>query len=64
MAQQLMDQDAIARGDVDETLRDVMEPETDADMNDEQRNDWATVTRAPGQGPGPETGVGVGVGVG
>ncbi|CCU98994.1 unnamed protein product [Malassezia sympodialis ATCC 42132] len=32
-----------------------MEPETDADMNDEQRNDWATVTRAPGQGPGPES---------
>lgn len=45
MAQQLMDQDALARGDVDETLRDVLEPDTDADVDEEARPEWAPTTR-------------------
>jgi len=55
MAHQLMDQDAIARGDVDETLRDVLEPETDADANDEHRADWVASAPASRQGPGTDS---------
>ncbi|WFD20960.1 origin recognition complex subunit 4 [Malassezia caprae] len=55
MAQQLMDQDAIARGDVAETLRDVLEPEADAEANDEQSAEWVASARASRQASGPDS---------
>lgn len=46
MTQQLADQDALARGVIDETLRSVLEPDAEADADDDARPEWAAAVSA------------------